>query len=127
MGFFFKRHIFGQNSSFKQSQVESSMFIFHSSVDMLVVLIYMHDILLTGTDSQLIANLIFTLHFQVSLKELGDPPFFFLGIEAYRIENSLHLSQAKYISDLLAKASMVHSNVLPTPMACDHTLSIHED
>ncbi|RVW74410.1 Retrovirus-related Pol polyprotein from transposon RE2 [Vitis vinifera] len=33
---------------------------------------------------------------------------------------------AKYILDLLPKASMADSKPLPTPMAYDHTLSIHE-
>ena len=32
----------------------------------------------------------------------------------------------KYILDLLPKTSMADSKPLPTPMAYDHTLSIHE-
>ena len=47
---------------FKQSQVDSSMFLFQFGANMLVVFIYVDDILLTGTDSQLIVNLISTLH-----------------------------------------------------------------
>ena len=57
---------------FKQSQVDSSMFIFQFSVNMLIILIYVDDILLIGTNSQLIAHLISTVHSQFALKDLGD-------------------------------------------------------
>lgn len=67
---------------FKQSQGDSSMFIFHSGANMPIVLIYVDDILLTRTNSQLITNPISTLHSQSTLKDLGDL-YFFLGIEAH--------------------------------------------
>ena len=58
---------------FKQSRDDSFIFIFQSGVNMLIVLIYVDDILLIGINSQLIANLISTLHSQFA-------PNFFLEI-----------------------------------------------
>ena len=49
-----------------------------------------------------------------------------LALKSIVMKGRKHFSQAKYIEDLLAKTSMVHSKSLPTPMACDHTLSIYE-
>lgn len=92
---------------------------------MLIVLIYVDDILLTGSDSSVIKRLISELHNQFALKDLG-PLQFFLGIEAHRTSSVLHLSQSKYMSDLLSKTALTDCKSVASPMASDHTLSLHE-
>jgi len=49
---------------------------------------------------------------------------YFLGIEVKHSPNgSLHLSQSKYIKDLLAKANMENANSMASPMASSTKLS----
>ncbi|KAL1359167.1 hypothetical protein AAHE18_04G088000 [Arachis hypogaea] len=52
---------------------------------------------------------------------------YFLGIEAIkRTDNEILLYQAKYIKELLAKASMHDAMPMPTPMASSLKLSVHD-
>ncbi|KAI5425964.1 hypothetical protein KIW84_031693 [Lathyrus oleraceus] len=49
---------------------------------------------------------------------------YFLGIEVTHLPNgSLHLSQTKYLTDLLSKTNMLNSNGMPTPMVSTSKLS----
>lgn len=65
------------------------MFLF-TTPSMLIVLVYVDNIIVTGTSSQLIHLLI--KHFQVSfaLKEL-EPLHYFLGFQVSHVGDSIHL------------------------------------
>nr|XP_033512620.1 cell division control protein 2 homolog A-like isoform X4 [Nicotiana tomentosiformis] len=62
-----------------------------------------------------VANLIplclFVVHHQFAMKDLGDLHYF-LGVQVVRSSGGLHLSQQKYISDMLLKFHMHTSGVL---------------
>uniref|UniRef100_A0A803NMQ0 Reverse transcriptase Ty1/copia-type domain-containing protein n=1 Tax=Cannabis sativa TaxID=3483 RepID=A0A803NMQ0_CANSA len=62
-----------------------------------------------------IKNVVATRNSKFSLKDLGDLHYF-LGIEVQQTSSCLHLSQAKYIRDLLFKAQMRDAKPAPTPM-----------
>lgn len=85
---------------FKCSKSDASMIIYDRDRVFVVLLIYVDDILVTDNDSMFITNLITWLNKVFSLKDLGDVSFF-LGFEVTKIDNGLHLCQAKYIKDLL--------------------------
>ena len=58
------------------------------------------------------------------MKDLGKLHYF-LGIEvAWLADGSLHLSQTKYIRDLLQRAVMLDANPQPTPMVSTSRLTI---
>lgn len=63
------------------------------------VLVYVDDILITGSSANEIRSLVTQLTATFSLKDLGDLNYF-LGIEVLKNSSGLHLSQSKYISDL---------------------------
>ncbi|GAU47982.1 hypothetical protein TSUD_87860 [Trifolium subterraneum] len=70
-----------------------------------------------------IQQLISKLNAEFALKQLGALDYF-LGIEvSYLSSGGLLLSQAKYIRDLLARATMENANAMPTPMASTLKLS----
>jgi histone deacetylase 1/2 len=87
------------------------------------VLIYVDDILITGSSSQLISDLISKLNTHFALKQLG-PVDYFLGIEVHHLPSgALLLNQTKYIRDLLCKTDMDNANPIGSPMASSCRLS----
>lgn len=56
------------------------------------------------------------LNVAFSLKDLGDLHFF-LGIEAHRHNNSLYLTQRKYVGEILERAKMTDANSISSPAA----------
>lgn len=89
---------------------------------MLFVLVYVDDILLTGSDSLALTSCIRNLDTQFALKTLGSVNYF-LGFEAYRDTSSLYLTQSKYVIDLLKKAAMSDCKPCSTPIVAGLSLT----
>lgn len=104
---------------------EHSLFIYsHQGVTM-YALVYVDDILLTGSSSTLIHKLIDSLHATFSLKKLGRHEYF-LGIEVNHLpDGNLHLTQTKYIHDLLNRVNMSNIKSVTTPMLSTCKLRRH--
>lgn len=92
---------------------------------MLYVLVYVDNIIVTGSDSSAINQFVNDLNYHFSLKDLGKLNYF-LGIEVNYTLNEPFLNQKKYILDLLKKASMEKLSCSPTPMASTCRFSAHE-
>ncbi|XP_060212165.1 uncharacterized mitochondrial protein AtMg00810-like [Lycium barbarum] len=105
------------------SKSNTSMFVRRSSSGILVLLLYVDDIILTGSHSTLLNQFISLLSRQFSMKDLGELHYF-LGVQAIRSSNDLHLSQRKYISDLLLKFHMYTCKPVVTPLASRTTISL---
>jgi Reverse transcriptase (RNA-dependent DNA polymerase) len=90
---------------FATSQSDSSLFICGDSTSITIVLVYVDDIIITGSDVSLVTSLISSLGFQFSLKDLGRLHYF-LGIQVTTQTNGIHLAQPQYIHDLLVRAKM---------------------
>jgi len=99
---------------FVSSSVDNSLFILHRGNVHLYLLIYVDDILFTGTSTSHIASVITQLQQVFKLKDLGNLHFF-LGIQAVRSSQGLHLRQSKYISDLLSKSNMLGAKPYSSP------------
>ena len=104
------------------SLVDSSLFIYHSGDIKIFMLIYVDDIIVTGTHLEFINSIISRLQLEFPLKDLG-PISFFLGIQATRIEHGLHLCQAKYIANLLARVHMIGVKAAKSPFPSGSKLS----
>ncbi|XP_016737812.1 uncharacterized mitochondrial protein AtMg00810 [Gossypium hirsutum] len=91
---------------------------------MLYVLVYVDDIIITGTHQANIDQFVTALNSQFSLKDLG-PLSYFLGIEVSPTSNGLILSQRKYVLDLLRRVKMDQANGSPTLMIIPSILSQH--
>ncbi|KAJ1692760.1 hypothetical protein LUZ63_009458 [Rhynchospora breviuscula] len=100
---------------FHESHYDPSLFIAHKDGHTTLILIYVDDILVTGSNNLHISSLIEHLNTHFSLKDLGQVHYF-LGMEVSAAPNGLHLSQAKYILDILNRAKMTHAKHSPTPM-----------
>jgi hypothetical protein len=100
------------------------MFIFRTSTELIILLIYVDDIIVTGPNLASISRLITTLQQDFALKDLG-PLQFFLSVEALKTDHGLLLSQRQYITDLLSKHNMHEAKPISSPMASSSTLSHH--
>lgn len=64
---------------FTNSKADSSLFTLKTTHGLTLVLVYVEDILITGSDTQYITQLITTLHTRFVMKDLGTLSYF-LGI-----------------------------------------------
>lgn len=87
---------------FEHSKADNSMFFQRLDTHMTIVLIYVDDTILTGSDSAYLKELTVLLNNSFALKGL-DELSFFLGIEIKRDDDILYINQHKYIADLLLK------------------------
>jgi len=85
---------------FTTSTADPSLFVFMSTGTHLFALVYVDDIIFTGSSVTAIEALLHSLSRDFPIKDLG-PLNFFLGVEVHRSSAGLHLSQQCYIADLL--------------------------
>ncbi|KAH9651886.1 retrovirus-related pol polyprotein from transposon RE1 [Citrus sinensis] len=94
----------------------TSLFIKHDTKGLIIVLIYVDDILVTGPDSSVLEEFVAKLSKVFALKDLGLLAYF-LGVEVCYTHHGMHLSQTKYIKDLLSRASMQDCKGTDTPFS----------
>ncbi|OMO82489.1 Reverse transcriptase, RNA-dependent DNA polymerase [Corchorus capsularis] len=110
---------------FMQSKSDPSLFLYHKDGITVYFLVYVDDIILTGSDLQFVHKFVNALSTRFSLKELL-PLHYFLGIETVFVRDGLFLSQRKYIVDLLQRTNMLDSKAVTTPMASTTSLTIDD-
>jgi hypothetical protein len=99
---------------FVASLVDTSLFILNSGLHNIFMLIYVDDIIITGSNPDIIQALISKLQQEFPLKDLG-PLHFFLGVQASWTATGLHLYQAKYIHTLLNRSKMLEAKPAKSP------------
>ena len=98
------------------------MFTHFGKTSTLVVLVYVDDIIITGSSPSMVHNLIQKLNSTFSLRDLGNL-FYFLGIEVSYDKGSMHLNQTKYVLDLLHRTDMFDTKPAKTLGAVGKNLS----
>jgi len=119
---FHRLSVFLLELGFIASLVDTSLFLYHCGAIKLFVLIYVDDIIVTGTHSNVISALIYHLQQEFPLKDLGCLSYF-LGIQVTRTSQGLHLSQSKYIADLLSRVHMDGAKPAKSPCGSGAKLS----
>ncbi|CAN0870467.1 Retrovirus-related Pol polyprotein from transposon TNT 1-94 [Linum grandiflorum] len=109
-------------SGFQQSKNDPSLFTKTSPRGITVLLLYVDDMILSGSDTQGISEIRSILSSQFKLKELGELSYF-LGLQVSRSSKGILVSQQKYISDLLAMARLSDCRPCSTPMELNLKLS----
>ena len=105
---------------FKPTKSDTSLFVKYTPTSSLFVLVYVDDILITGSFDIEIPSLIFNIHSFFPLKDLG-PLHHFFGIQITRTASgNMHLSQSQY--NLLQCTNMLASKPYPTPMVSNTRL-----
>ena len=100
---------------FQQSSADHSLFLHFHNSDITAVLVYVDDIILAGNNLDTIAYITKLLDQAFSIKDLGTLKFF-LGLEVAQTSHGIHLSQRKYVLDILSDSGMLASRPVSTPM-----------
>ncbi|GJZ81707.1 ribonuclease H-like domain-containing protein [Tanacetum coccineum] len=96
-------------AGFYHSKIDSSFFIFHKGPDTTYLLLYVDDIILTSSSTSLLQRIIFSLHAEFALTDLG-PLNYFLDISVTRTTSDIFLSQTKYATEIFERAQMLNCN-----------------
>ena len=99
----------------QKSKSNHSVFYKNSSLSVNLLVVYVHDIVITGSDSKDISSLKSFFQSQFHTKDLGILKYF-LGIEVMRRKIGILLSQRKYVLDLLSKTGKLGVKPCSSPM-----------
>ena len=100
---------------FVKSEVDRTLFTLTSKQGIVVILVYVDDIIITGSDKEGILLTKAFLRSSFDIKDLGELKYF-LGIEMCRSKDGLFLSQRKYTLDLLNEAGDLGGRAAKTPL-----------
>ncbi|KAM7530049.1 hypothetical protein LguiB_033459 [Lonicera macranthoides] len=103
------------NFQFTQSQYDSSLFLKRTATGIVVLLVYVDDIVITGSDSQSIGELQQHLKSIFHMKDLG-LLHYFLGLEVHSCSTGMLLHQHKYTQEILTLAGLQFGNSVLTPL-----------
>ena len=107
---------------FHASASDTSLFVKKDESDITILLLYVDDIILTGSNPVKIQTVIQDLSTIFELKDLGQLTYF-LGLQVqYKTDGSVFVSQSKYIKDLVHKAGMDSCKPANTPCKPHHQM-----
>ncbi|KAM7465888.1 hypothetical protein LguiB_013450 [Lonicera macranthoides] len=98
-----------------KSKSDHSVFYKQSEAGIILLVVYVDDIVITGSDATGISSLKSFLHAQFHTKDLGMLKYF-LGVEVTRSKKGIFLSQRKYVLDLLAETGKLGAKPCSAPM-----------
>lgn len=99
-------------------------FVINTSDQILYLLVYVDNIILTGDNGAIIKQFMDLLAQRFSRKDLGTLSYF-LGVEFVPHKQDLLLSQWCYITNLLTHTSMTTSKSVVSPLATSLTLTLY--
>lgn len=111
-----------QSLGFIPSKADVSLFIYNAHSTAIYILVYVDDIIITGSSPHAIDNVLAKLKDDFAIKDLCDLHYF-LGIEVHRKGDGLLLCQEKYARDLLKRVGMECCKPVHTPVATSEKLS----
>ena len=98
-----------------RSEADNSVFYRHSSSLCIYLVIYVDNIVITGSDQVGIQKLKEHLHQHFQTKDLSRFRYF-LSIEVAQSGNDISISQRKHALDILEETGMVNCKPVDTPM-----------
>jgi hypothetical protein len=100
---------------FVEAKSDTSLLIYWCGDDTLYLLLYVDDIVLMTSTTNLLKLMNVTLQREFTMKDLG-PLHHFLSISAERRPQGLFLHQRQYAIDILERASMFDCKPCSTPV-----------
>jgi hypothetical protein len=100
---------------FIEAKSDTSLFIFRRGSNTVYLLLYVDDIILTASGTELLRRTIFALQREFAMRDLG-PLHYFLGIIVERRLDGLFLHQRTYTLDILKRTVMADCKLCTTPV-----------
>ncbi|CAM8953582.1 unnamed protein product [Rhodiola kirilowii] len=91
---------------FIQSSNDHSLFTYNHNGEFLILLVYVDDVIITGTSITRINHDKAFIHDAFQIKDLGTLKYF-LGLEVARASTGIFINQRKYALDLLAETGFL--------------------
>ena len=113
---------FLKSLGFVQSKQDYSLFTRSLDGHFVAILVYVDDMLVTGTSMSQINDVKHSLDQAFTIKDLGDLKYF-LGIEISRTSQGTFMSQKKYIKDIIVDCEMENCASSPAPLPTGLKLS----
>ncbi|CAM8937311.1 unnamed protein product [Rhodiola kirilowii] len=110
---------------FHRSLNDYSLFTLERGSDFILLLVYVDDVILTGTSQLLIDEIKSYIHQLFKIKDLGVLKYF-LGLEVARSHDGIFLHQRKYALELLESSNLIDCKPVKTPMELKHRLSLSQ-
>ena len=101
--------------SFIQSRYDLSLFIQRSLKGNVILLVYVDNIVVIGSNQEAISTIKRLLHSTFRMKDLGQLTYF-LGLEVHFQQKGIFANQHKYIQDLIQLDGLTNSTSIDTPM-----------
>ncbi|XP_019265948.1 PREDICTED: uncharacterized protein LOC109243467 [Nicotiana attenuata] len=108
-----------------KSNGEAERFKARKQDNLVIVLVYVDDLLITGNSAELIEHAKAILHQQFRVKDLGELKYF-LGIEVLRSKTGILLKQRKYILELISELGLSGAKPASTPREANVRLTTAE-
>ncbi|KAL8126669.1 hypothetical protein AgCh_013797 [Apium graveolens] len=125
-GYTIPDHIMLKYLNQKLTSGDPSLFVYAKNDNLVYLLSYVDDMIMTGTDPSLMAHITEFLSSHFKIKDLG-PLHYFLGIQIVRNASGIFMNQQKYIFDILLDFSKLSHQVAIVPMDQNHDLLQHSD
>ena len=87
------------------------------------MLVYVDDLVITGSDTQFVGHVVTALGTRFSLKDMG-LLHYFLGVEVIPTHAGLFLSQHQYIRTILETQNMAGAKDISTPLSITQSLHL---
>jgi hypothetical protein len=111
-----------QSLGFVPSQADTYLFVFVNQRVIIYMLIYVDDIIITGSCKKVVDVLMQKLRESFAVKDLGKLSYF-LSIQVSNTDDGIALTQEKYASDILRRVNMHNCHAIATPMSSSEKLS----
>ncbi|CAM8971900.1 unnamed protein product [Rhodiola kirilowii] len=111
------------NYGFIQSPNDHYIFTLNRDNEFIILLVYVDDIVMTGTSVPLISAIKAFIHAEFRIKDLGLLKYF-LGIEVARSSSGIFINQRKYALNLLTETGLLGYKPNTTPMDIKQKLAL---
>ena len=108
-----------------RSAYDHSVFYKQSSSGIILLVVYVDDIVITGSDDVGIQSLKNCLASKFHTKDLGTLRYF-LGVEVSRSKKGIFLSQRKYVLDVLTEMGLSEAKPCNTPIVPNVRLNVED-
>lgn len=92
-----------------------SVFVKHTTRGCTILIVYVDDMVISGSDSVGIQVTKAWLKSKLHIKDLGQPQHF-LGIEVLRNRQGVYLSQKKYLLNMIEVIGLTHAKLSESPL-----------